>query len=48
MGIAGAAPQIKLLDRGRKRSAPASAEWLVGLFCSKADAPFSKNSFCRR
>src|SRR5204862_3502728 len=25
-----------------------SAEWLVGRFCSKAAAPFSKNSFCQR
>src|SRR5216684_3421819 len=25
-----------------------SAEWLLGRFCSKAAAPFSKNSFCQR
>jgi hypothetical protein len=25
-----------------------SAEWLVGRFCSKAAAPFSKNSFSQR
>src|SRR5580693_351328 len=25
-----------------------SAEWLLGRLCSKAAAPFSKNSFCQR